>query len=153
MHSHRGTADSYAANAREMIEAYDTAGIRVAFAAGLTTQGFVVSGAGEDEKFLATLPDDVRRFAARRIPPAETIGEDDYFGVIDDLWQAYRAHDRIDIWFAPPGPQWVSDAFMQRIAQQAETYDVGVQTHVAESLYEKLHGPRYYGKPMLHHLQ
>ena len=152
MHGHRGTADSYAANAREMLEAYDTAGIRVAFAAGLTTQGFVVSGAGEDEKFLATLPDDVRRFAARRIPPAETIGEDDYFGVIDDLWQAYRAHDRIDIWFAPPGPQWVSDAFMQRIAQQAETYDVGVQTHVAESLYEKLHGPRYYGKPMLHHL-
>ncbi len=153
VHSDRGTADDYAANARAALEAYDAEGIRVAFAAGLTTQCFIVSGAGEDEKFLATLPDDVRRFAERRIPPAENIGEDDYFGVIDDLWRAYRAHDRIDVWFAPPGPQWVSDSFMQRIAAQAEAYDVGVQTHVTESLYEMLHGPLYYGKPTLHHLR
>ena len=152
VHSDRGTTETYAANARAALEAYDAAGIRVAFAAGLMTQCFLVSGAGEDDKFLATLPDDVRRFAARLIPPAENIGEDDYFAVMDDLWRAYRAHDRIDVWFAPPGPQWVSDAFMQRIAQQAETYDVGVQTHVTESLYEMLHGPRYFGKPTLHHL-
>ncbi len=152
VHSDRGTAESYAANARQALQAYDTAGIRVAFAAGFTTQCFLVSGAGEDEKFLASLPDDVRRFAARRLPPAGDLDEDDYFGVIDDLWQTYRAHDRIDVWFAPPGPQWVSDAFMQRIAAQAETYDVGVQTHVTESLYEMLHGPRYYGKPTVHHL-
>jgi cytosine/adenosine deaminase-related metal-dependent hydrolase len=153
VHSDRGTADAYAANARAALQAYDDAGIRVAFAAGLMTQCFLVSGAGEDEKFLATLPDDVRRFAERRIPPAENMGEDDYFGVIDDLWQAYRAHDRIDVWFAPPGPQWVSDSFMQHIVQQAEAYDVGVQTHVTESLYEMLHGPLYYGKPTLHHLR
>lgn len=149
----RGTADDFATNAREALQAYDDAGIRVAFAVGLTTQCFLVSGAGEDESFLATLPDDVRRFAARRIPPADNISEDDYFGVIDELWQTYRAHERIDVWFAPPGPQWVSDAFMQRIAEQAEVYDVGVQTHVTESIYEMLHGPRYYGKPTLHHLR
>ncbi len=152
VHSDRGTAESYAENARQALQAYDTAGIRVAFAAGFTTQCFLVSGAGEDEKFLASLPDDVRHFAARRMPPPGSLDEDDYFGIIDDLWQTYRAHDRIDVWFAPPGPQWVSDAFMQRIAAQAETYDVGVQTHVTESLYEMLHGPRYYGKPTLHHL-
>ena len=152
VHSDRGTADAYAANARQALQAYDTAGIRVAFAAGLKTQCFLVSGAGEDEAFLAALPDDVRDFAARSLPPAGDLDEDDYFGVIDDLWQAYRAHDRIDVWFAPPGPQWVSDAFMQRICAQAETYDVGVQTHVTESLYEGLHGPLYYGKPTVQHL-
>lgn len=153
VHSDRGTADTYAANARAALQAYDDAGIRVAFAAGLTTQCFLVSGAGEDEKFLASLPDDLRRFGERRIPPAENICENDYFGVIDDLWQSYRAHERIDVWFAPPGPQWVSDPFMQRIAAQAETYDVGVQTHLSESLYEMLHGPRYYGEPTLLHLR
>jgi 5-methylthioadenosine/S-adenosylhomocysteine deaminase len=153
VHSDRGTADTYAANARKALRAYDEAGIRVAFAAGLMTQCFLVSGAGEDEKFLAALPDDVRRFAERRIPPADNLDEDDYFGVIDDLWHSYRTHQRIDVWFAPPGPQWVSDAFMQRIAVQAEAYDVGVQTHVSESIYEKLHGPRYYRKPTLHHLR
>lgn len=151
VHSDRGTADSYAANARAALNAYDDAGIRVAFAAGMTTQSFLVPGAGEDEKFLASLPDDLRRFGERRIPPAENLSEDDYFGIMDDLWQTYRTHQRLDVWFGPPGPQWVSDAFMQRICAQAEAYNVGVQTHVSESLYEMLHGPREYGNsPVLH---
>lgn len=153
VHSDRGTAEAYAANAGEALAAYDDAGIRVAFAAGLMTQCFLVSGAGEDEKFLAGLPDDeLRRFAARRMPPPDNLSEDDYFGIIDDLWRRYRGHDRIDVWYAPPGPQWVSDSFMQRIAEQAETRATGVQTHVSESFYEMLHGPLYYGKPTVRHL-
>ena len=153
VHSDRGTAEVYAANAREALAAYDAAGIRVAFAAGLMTQCFLVSGAGEDEKFLAALPDeDLRRFAARRLPSPDDLDEDDYFGIVDDLWRRHRRHDRIDVWYAPPGPQWVSDAFMQRIAEQAEARDTGVQTHVSESLYEMLHGPLHYGKPTVRHL-
>ena len=155
VHSDRGTAEVYAANAREALAAYDAAGIRVAFAAGLMTQCFLVSGAGEDEdeKFLAGLPDeDLRGFAARRLPSPDNLGEDDYFGIVDDLWRRHRGHDRIDVWYAPPGPQWVSDSFMQRIAEQAEARDTGVQTHVSESLYEMLHGPLYYEKPTVRHL-
>ena len=153
VHSDRGTAEAYAANVGEALAAYDDAGIRVAFAAGLMTQCFLVSGAGEDENFLAALPDDdLRRFAARRLPSPDNLGEDDYFGIMDDMWRRYQGHDRIDVWYAPPGPQWVSDAFMQRIAEQAETRDTGVQTHVSESFYEMLHGPRHYGKPTVRHL-
>ena len=61
VHSDRGNAEAYAANAREALDAYDDAGIRVAFAAGLMTQCFLVSGAGEDKRFLARLPDDEPR--------------------------------------------------------------------------------------------
>ena len=59
-------------------------------------------------------------------------------GIIEDLWRRYRAHDRIDVWFAPPGPQWISDSFMQRIAEQAEDRDTGSEQirTVSESLYE-----------------
>lgn len=153
VHSDRGTPESYAANARDALAAYDDAGIRVAFAAGLMTQCFLVAGAGEDEKFLARLPDeDIRSFAARRLPPPDNLDEDDYFGIIDDLWRSYRRHERINVWYAPPGPQWVSDTFMQRIAEQAEARDTGVQTHVSESFYEMLHGPLCYGKPTVRHL-
>jgi 5-methylthioadenosine/S-adenosylhomocysteine deaminase len=41
---------------------------------------------------------------------------------------------------------------MVRIAGQAETYQCGIQTHLLESVYEKLHGPRVYGQPTLGHL-
>jgi cytosine/adenosine deaminase-related metal-dependent hydrolase len=153
VHSDSGSVDAYEANARAALTAYDTAGIRVAFALSLMTQCFLVAGAGEDERFLGTLPDDLRGFASRRIPAAGSISEAEYFGVVGDLWRKYRSHPRIDVWFAPPGPQWVSDSFMMRIAEQAESYDTGMQTHVTESIYEMLHGPRFYRKPTLHHLR
>jgi cytosine/adenosine deaminase-related metal-dependent hydrolase len=41
---------------------------------------------------------------------------------------------------------------MQRIAEQAAAYDCGVQTHVTESFYEKLHGLRSHGRPIVQHL-
>lgn len=153
VHSDSGTPQTYDANARAALAGYDAAGLRVAFAIGVTTQCFLVAGKGEDERFLASLPDDdLRRFAASRLPPAGSIDEDGFFGVFDGLRESYRDHPRIELWFAPPGPQWVSDAFMQRIAEAAARCDTGIQTHVTESLYEMLHGPRHYGKPTLHHL-
>lgn len=153
VHSDRGTPEAYDANARAALAGYDSAGLRVAFAIGVITQCFLVAGKGEDERFLAGLPDeDLRRFAASRIPPAGSLDEEGFFGVFDDLRECYRDHPRIDLWFAPPGPQWVSDGFMSRVAEAAERYDTGIQTHVTESLYEMLHGPRQYGKPTLHHL-
>ena len=41
---------------------------------------------------------------------------------------------------------------MQRIAERAEALDTQVQTHCNESLYEKLHGERFYGRPTMAHL-
>ncbi|MGE3912013.1 MAG: amidohydrolase family protein, partial [Chloroflexota bacterium] len=50
-----------------------------------------------------------------------------------------------NVWLGPPGPNWVTDDFLVRIAELARTYETGIQTHVSESLYEKLYGPRTYG--------
>ena len=72
--------------------------------------------------------------------------------VMDRIWREARGHPRVGLRFGPPGPQWVSDAFMVRIAEHAESWDVGVQTHVDESIYEMIHGPRFYGKPTMLHL-
>ena len=72
---------------------------------------------------------------------------------MDDLCGAYAAHPRIAIWYGPPGPQWVSDKFLQDIVAAAARHDVGVQTHAEESFYEKLHGHRDYGQPTILHLR
>ena len=149
--SGRASPEVYADRLGRALNAYDEAGMRVAFAPGIINRSHLV--AGEDESFLAALPADIRALAERRLPADGDLDEDDYFGIIDDLWTDHRAHPRIDIWFAPPGPQWVSDDFMQRIAERAAARDTGIQTHVTESVYEKLHGPRSYGKPTMEHLR
>ncbi|WP_119459161.1 amidohydrolase family protein [Rhodospirillaceae bacterium SYSU D60014] len=154
VHGGGGTADDYADAMRRALAAYDEAGLRVAFAAGISDQSHLVWGPrGEEERFLASLPAELRAYAEQQLPPPNAIDQDEYFAVMETFWKTYRAHPRIDLWFAPPGPQWVSDGFMQRIAQQAETYDTGIQTHLTESLYEKLYGPKFLGRPTLLHLR
>jgi 5-methylthioadenosine/S-adenosylhomocysteine deaminase len=155
VHSGGGTAEHYAARMGDALRAYEAAGIRVAFAAGISDQSHLVAGngRGEDERFLASLPPAAQAAARRELPAQGDVNESEYFGIMERYRQQYAGHPTIDIWFAPPGPQWVSDGFMQRIAERAEQWDTGVQTHVAESVYEKLHGPRFHGKPIALHLR
>jgi 5-methylthioadenosine/S-adenosylhomocysteine deaminase len=151
VHSGRGSPEEFESGIQEALRAYDEAGLRVAYAVGMTEQSFLAWG--EDDAFLASLPDDVRRIAKQRLPDEETMTPDDYLAIVDDLWRQYQPHPRISIWFGPPGPQWVSDDFLIRIANQAEAYETGIQTHLLESVYEKHHGPRSYGQPTLLHLR
>ena len=87
------------------------------------------------------------------MPAPDAMSEDDYLAIMDDIHGAYGDRPRIDVWYGPPGPQWVSDEFMQRMAERAGALDTGIQTHVNESYYEKLHGLRFYGKPTVCHLR
>lgn len=150
VHSGRGTATAFKETIQDALRAYDHAAIRVAFAAGMTEQNFLVWD--DDERFLSTLTPEQRGLAASRLPPEQALTPDDYFAVFDDLWGRYRSHPRIDLWFGPPGPQWVSESFMQRIVTRAEEYGTGIQTHLLESIYERQHGRRVYGRPTLLHL-
>ena len=152
VHSAKSNADTYAENAGRALKAYEEVGMRVAFAPGMTTQSFLVAGPGEDEKFLRALPDDLRESAKQQLPLAPKMTDTEYLDIMEDLWRGYRDHPRIDVWFGPPGPQWVSDDLMQRIAELAQTWDTGIQTHVDESIYEAIYGPKFYGKHTMLHL-
>ena len=128
--------------------------MRVAFAPGVADQNPVVSGkdAAETEAFLGALPPDARAAALADLPRADNMTPDEYLGLMDDLAGAYRDHPCIDVWYGPPGPNWVSDGFMQRIAERAAAHGTGIQTHVSESIYEKLYGPRTHGRSIVAHL-
>jgi 5-methylthioadenosine/S-adenosylhomocysteine deaminase len=151
VHSGGGSPETLAANIERKLQAYEQSGIRVAFAAGMSHQSHIVWG--DDQAFLDTLPPEVQALARRRLPGAGSASIDDYFAVVDDIWRRYREHSRIEVWFAPPGPQWVSDETLQRIAETAERYNTGIQTHLEESIYEKHYGPRTYGVPTVAHIQ
>lgn len=142
-----GTADQYSHHVRNALRGYDHAGIRVAFAAGFKTDGFLVWGKGEDRRFIEALPQSLQMLAAERLPEPRSMTEDDYFRIMADYQERYADHPRIDLWFGPPGPQWVAPQFLCRVAETAESWNVGVTTHVNESLYEKLHADKFYGEP------
>ncbi len=151
-HSGRASPEAYAVRCRRALEAYDCAGIRVAFAAGMRDQGYLAHGRAGDRDFLAGLPEDLRRAAAAALPGPDDLDHDDYFAILDELHARYRDHPRLEVWFGPPGPPWVSDGFLAAIAERAEALDTGIQTHLEESYYERLHGPREYGRATLTHL-
>lgn len=151
VYSGRGTAAVFEASIREGLRAYDEAGMRAAYAVGMHEKSYLVWD--DDEGFLASLPADARKAAAAWLPSKDSLSPDDFFAIFQRLWQEYRTHPRIDLWFGPPGPQWVSADSLARMAELAEDYDTGIQTHLLESFYERLHGRRAYGRPTLLHLR
>ena len=68
VHGASDTATGYDGTMRRALKAYDEAGMRVAFAAGIRTQSFIVHGKGQDQEFLKTLPDDLRATSTRLLP-------------------------------------------------------------------------------------
>ena len=153
VHSGGGTADEYAASVDAGLRSYEQAGIRVAFATGTSTQSRLVHGAGQDEAFVEGLPPEMRDDARALLPGPDRVSGEDYLDIVTARVAAFAGHPRIDVWFAPPGPQWVSDELMRRIGDRAEALDTRIQTHCNESFYEKLHGDRFYGCPTVLHLE
>ena len=153
VHSAGGTAADYEASVDAGLQAYAQAGIRVAFATGTATQSHLVHGAGQDDAFVAELPADLREGARALLPGPDRVSDEDYLEIVTARAADFDDHPLIDVWFAPPGPQWVSDELMQRIGERADALDTRIQTHCNESFYEKLHGDRFYGCPTVVHLE
>jgi cytosine/adenosine deaminase-related metal-dependent hydrolase len=107
---------------------------------------------GEDEPFLSSLPWELKKRLQTLVPVQQPLEKADHLDLIGALVKKYRSHHHIDVWFGPPGPQWVGDALLLRIADAAERLDTHIQTHALESFYEKLIGPRLYGKSVISHL-
>jgi cytosine/adenosine deaminase-related metal-dependent hydrolase len=154
VHSGSGNAASYDGRVAAGLDAYRQSGMRVAFAAGTSTRSHLVHGDEDaDGRFLASLPgalaDRVRRHL---LPGTDRLDENDYFAIIEEAWQRHRDDALIDVWFGPPGPQWVGDRCLLRVVERAAAIDTGIQTHLVESYYEKLMGPRLFGTTPLRHL-
>lgn len=134
------------------LQAYEQVGIRVAMAPGARHESILVHGAGQDDLFLASLPTDLQQQVQTLTPPTQGLSPDAYLDLMGDVVKQYHNHPHIKIWLGPPGPQWVGDDLLLKIVDLATTLDTGIQTHALESLYEKLLGPRFYGKSVIAHL-
>ena len=147
-----GGAEQFAATTRQALSAFKDAGIRAALAPGVTTRSHFISGDGEDAEFLKSLPDDIRSLAEHLQPPADLMDDEDYFAVMDDCQRETAPEARLDLWYGPPGPQWVSENCLLRCVEKTRAWQCRLQTHINESFYEKLLGPRHHGCSMIEHL-
>lgn len=148
-----GSPEASLADLKGMLQAYDQAGMRVALAPGAIYKSFLVHGGSEqDEAFLASLPIALRQQVESQVLCQQTLRPEDYIAIISDLVRSYQPHPHIEVWFGPPGPQWVEDELMVQVTEAAANLNTGIQTHLTESFYEKLVGPRFYGQSMVAHL-
>jgi 5-methylthioadenosine/S-adenosylhomocysteine deaminase len=154
VHSGAGAAKDYAGRVDAALRSYEQSGMRVGFAPGLSTRCHLVHGDDKaDERFLASLPAALaKRLRAAYLPGPGAMGEDDWFAIVEAAIARYRAHPTVDVWFGPPGPHWVGDGCLQRVAERAAALDTKIQTHLVESYYEKLLGPILWNKTTLLHL-
>ncbi|MEO1389195.1 MAG: amidohydrolase family protein [Cyanobacteria bacterium J06634_6] len=134
------------------LSAYEQAGLRVAFAPGARYDSFLVHAKGQDEAFLESLPEDLQQQVRKHTSLKQGLSQEDYLAVVTAAIKKYQDHPTVDVWFGPPGPQWVGDELLIQIVERANELETGVQTHVLESFYEKEMGPRFYGKSVVAHL-
>ncbi len=128
----------------EKAAAYRQVGLRAAIVPGAREKNMLVHADGEEDDFARSLPAHLRALA-QRIIATPAIGPDDYVTTIAELAQAYDDDPLIDIWFGPPGPQWVEEATFGKLARMSAERNIRVQTHALESFFEKLAGPRVKG--------
>jgi len=131
------------------MRAYLDAGVRAAVCLSFSDQQRYVYG--DDNTFIDSLPKELGDELRAQLRPADTEG---FFS----LWERLAARfdgkeDRIRLGFAPNGPQWCSDALLQRMRRVAgEHADAPVQIHLLESRYQAMYGYRRYGTSIVRHL-
>lgn len=133
------------------LRAYEDSGIRGHLAGGVSFYSRLVHR--EDEVFVAGLPGDLAARVRAHYLDADKGTEQDYLELMESLIGSAEGMERARAWYGPPGPQWVGDDLMVAVADAAARHDTGIQTHVQESLYERLEAERALGQSMTAHLQ
>lgn len=151
IHSHSlFNAPDFDAEMEAMVRAYREAGLRAAFALRARNQNYLTYG--DDEGFIASLPEVLRPAVRDLIRAAGALSDDDFFTTFDRVYRRYQS-DRFRVFLGPLAPQWCSDPLLQRIVRAAEEYDTGIHTHLLETRYQRLYGRRTYGRGLVPHLR
>jgi cytosine/adenosine deaminase-related metal-dependent hydrolase len=147
-----GTPDDCLKHVEKNLQAYDQIGMRTTFAIqGPREKNRIVLG--DDESFILSLPPNLQVGARKLLPTSENATWDDCFSIFEQYRQQYKNHPLIQIWIVPEGPPWVSDKTMLYIAEIAEKYDLQIQTHLLENLYEINYAKEQYKRSSVAHLK
>jgi cytosine/adenosine deaminase-related metal-dependent hydrolase len=141
-----GSVETARRETEERLRAYGDAGLAAHVAPGFLEKSFLISGDGEDERFLASLPAALQRRVREQLSLSPEFEPEEYLQLIADIAANLSSSSFQRIWYGPPGPQWTGPELLTRILEEARRQGLRIQTHALESFYEKLEGARSHGK-------
>jgi cytosine/adenosine deaminase-related metal-dependent hydrolase len=145
-----GGADEVCAGAEAVIGAYRDLGMRVSYSYCLRDQNRIVYG--DDEAFLAALPDDLAGELCASIR-ALSLSIDGNIEVFERLSRAHAGEDRVAVQLAPLNYQWCSDAALERMADVSRSSGAPMHMHLLETPYQRAYARRRGGASPVLHLQ
>ena len=127
------------------LTAFREVGIRTAFSIGFRSQCFLVYG--DDGEFLAGLPDDLSQ-TARAVVEGSRVAFEDNLNLVLDLHERYEKPDpqAVRILLSPSGYHWADEDTLRRIVDTARANNMGIHTHVLETVYQRLYANRTTGQ-------
>lgn len=146
-HSATGPIAAYRESVTRALDAYSDAGVRISFAMGHLDQNMIANYVS-DEVFLQQLPPATRAQVVKYFDvPNLYIGSRDYFALFRELRDAWSAYPRTTLLLSPIGIQWASDGLLERMADAASEFGVGLHLHLLETQYQREYVRRRFGKP------
>ena len=146
MHNHipRNPAD-YGREFSESLKAYGDAGMRVLFCPGVINDNPFIYG--DNDRFLASLPEELRKFLTSPSHPGSLTGEN-YVQVVRDLYSTYDG-PMSRIGFGPLAPQWCTKELLLEVRREADHLGVPIHIHALESVFQKIYGLSSLGKTLI----
>ncbi|MFP4618860.1 MAG: amidohydrolase family protein [Spirochaetaceae bacterium] len=132
-----------------VLDAYEEAGINVAFAPTLSNRNWFVYG--DNEAFVDSLPENLRGVCRKRMEVSKTFGPDEYLKAVDSLYRERRG-EKVRIMHGPISPQWVDEETLKRIRKDAHEKGIPIHIHVQQTQLQKLYGYKEYGKSLVAYL-
>ncbi len=131
-----------------IIQAYEDAGMRVAFSLSHRDQNFLVYE--DDERFLATLPSGLAQRVREHLK-ASALPLEDYLSLCAEL-HSRRSSSRTRVLISPHNVHWCSDTLLRAIKDFATRHGTGIHIHLQETIYQKMYATRHWGGTPLAHL-
>ncbi|MFO7849803.1 MAG: amidohydrolase family protein [Spirochaetia bacterium] len=133
-----------------VLDAYEEAGINVAFAPSISNRNWFVYG--DNEAFVDGLPENLRRICRKRMEASTVFGPEEYLKAVDSLYKK-RAGNKVRIMHGPVSPQWVDEETLKRIRRDATEKAIPIHIHVQQTQLQKLYGFKQYGKSLIAYLE
>lgn len=150
-HNENGVAldPNMAQISRRKIDGYRRTGIRLGYSMGVRNRNTL---ALEDEAFLKTLPEDLRRQAEPRVYYDQKLAADQYLDAFDEVYRADN-HGRVRVFLGPNWVQGSTDDLLVRVKERSDALGkLPIHLHCLQTPVQKAFGLRNYGKSLVGHL-